>query len=178
MKANVLTFINELESYKTAIKTLHWTSSNMSEHKFFDDVADAVSNIQDTVAEIEQGMHGRIGKRELKPKKYTVRTSKKFLNDLLASTQKFLKTLTGKEYAGMKSEVETFLGEVNKFFYLLDLCLKEDVARRLKGKLNESKTNNIMKQKIRLTESQLHKVIKESVKKILSEDRKSDLERR
>lgn len=161
MKANILKFINELESFKTAIKTLHWTSSNMSEHKLFDDIASDVSDIQDTVSEIEQGMHGRIGKRELKPRKYAVKSSKKFLNDLLKATDDFLKTITSKEYVGMKSEVETFQGKVNKYFYLLDLCLKEDIARRLKTRLNESKRY------VALNEAQLYDVIKESVKRII-----------
>lgn len=60
MKNNIMKFINDCEGWKTYIKNSHWSSSNMNEHKLFDDIADSVSEIQDMVAEIAQGLYGQI----------------------------------------------------------------------------------------------------------------------
>lgn len=139
MKENVLKYITELESYKTAIKQLHWSAKNMSEHKLFDDIASSVANVQDEVSEMEQGMHGQVQPNILKPSNYEITSSKKFLDDLMASTKEFYGTIDGEEYVGIRSVVESFMGEVDKFKYLLDICLKEDLQRRLnKKQVNEA----------------------------------------
>lgn len=170
MQEKILNFVNKLESYKTAIKNLHWSSSNMNEHKLFDDIASSVSDIQDEISEIEQGLHGQIEKNKLKPSAYTISSSKEFLKDLLNSTNEFYKTIGGEEYIGMRSSVENFLGEINKFQYLLNLCLKEDLKRKITNKINEQD----MKKQIKITENDLHNLIKESVTKILKEGMSSD----
>lgn len=162
MKENVLTYVNKLEGYKTAIKNLHWSSKNMSEHKLFDDIAESVASIQDEVAEMEQGMHGQIEKNKLKPTAYTIESNQKFLDDMLDATKEFHKSISGEEYIGIRSSVESFIGELNKFKYLMDLCLKEDLQRRIKGSVNEEKTFTI-------TEGQLNKMVLEAVDDYYSE---------
>lgn len=129
MKDSVITFINKLEGFKTAIKNLHWSSSNMSEHKLFDDIASSVSDIQDEVSEMEQGLHGQIEKNKLHPTSYTIEGSKKFLDDLKSETKTFYDSIDGDEYIGIRSSVESFLGEIDKYKYLMNLCLKEDFKR-------------------------------------------------
>ena len=47
MKRSILIYINKLQAYKTAIKNIHWSSNNMSEHKLFDDIEDAVAEFYD-----------------------------------------------------------------------------------------------------------------------------------
>ena len=49
MRSNILNYINKLQSYKTAIKNLHWSSKRMSEHKLLDDIADSVAENQDEI---------------------------------------------------------------------------------------------------------------------------------
>jgi hypothetical protein len=42
MNSKVLSFVNKCEGWKTAIKSLHWDSKNLSQHKLCDDIADKV----------------------------------------------------------------------------------------------------------------------------------------
>lgn len=130
-----MTYINKLEAYKTAIKNLHWSSSNMSEHKLCDDIASSLSDYQDELAECVQGIYGKIKLNELRPRKYKITNSKKMLNDLLFDTKMFLGSTRSKDMVGVKSIVESFIGELNQFSYLMDFCLKEDIKRRIKQNL-------------------------------------------
>lgn len=139
MRSNILNYINKLQSYKTAIKNLHWSSKRMSEHKLLDEIADSVADNQDEIAEIAQGIYGKIKNNELKPRRYKITDSRKMLNDLIKDTKDFHSTINGKELIGLRSVVESFIGELNKFSYLIVMCLKEDFKRNFKNKqLNEN----------------------------------------
>lgn len=160
MKSSILVYINKLQAYRTAIKNIHWSSNNMSEHKLFDDIGDTVSDVQDEVAEMAQGIYGKLKFNELKPKRYNITSSKKMLQDLLNTTETFLQTLNrNKSLVGIKSVIENFVGELNKYLYLLDFCLKEDLKRRLKNQINENK--------IVISESDLRDIIREAIKKAI-----------
>lgn len=160
MKSSILVYINKLQAYRTAIKNIHWSSNNMSEHKLFDDIGDTVSDVQDEVAEMAQGIYGKLKFNELKPKRYNITSSKKMLQDLLSTTETFLQTLNrNKSLVGIKSVIENFVGELNKYLYLLDFCLKEDLKRRLKNQINENK--------IIISESELRNIIREAIKKAI-----------
>lgn len=160
MKSSILVYINKLQAYRTAIKNIHWSSNNMSEHKLFDDIGDTVSDVQDEVAEMAQGIYGKLKFNELKPKRYNITSSKKMLQDLLSTTETFLQTLNrNKSLVGIKSVIENFVGELNKYLYLLDFCLKEDLKRRLKNQINENK--------IIISESKLRNIIREAIKKAI-----------
>lgn len=158
MKRSILIYINKLQAYKTAIKNIHWSSNNMSEHKLFDDIEDAVADVQDEIAEVAQGVYGKLKLNELKPRRYNISSSKKMLQDLLNDTQQFLTTLRSKELVGIKSSIEAFIGKIDQFKYLLDFCLKEDLKRRIVTKINENRR-----------EHELRKAIHEAVINVLSE---------
>ena len=147
-------YINKLESYKTAIKNLHWSSSNMSEHKLLDDIASSLSDYQDDIAESAQGIYGKIKINELKPRKYNITNSKKMINDLLSDTKMFLSSTRSKDMVGIKSVVESFIGELNKFSYLMDFCLKEDIKRKIKQEI--------------VNESILRESVREAIKNVLN----------
>lgn len=168
MKQNILDYLNKCEGLKTSIKNLHWSASNMSEHKLFDDIASSVSDIQDTIAEIAQGLYGKIGKNELKPISYSIESSKQFLEELLTSSKDFYATLNedDTDLIGVRSEMETFIGKVSQFQYLLDLCLKEDFKRNFKNKINENK------RQITITESQIRRIIENAALEIIKENKK------
>lgn len=129
----------------------------MSEHKLFDDIEDAVSDVQDEIAEVAQGVYGRLKLNELKPRRYNISSSKKMLQDLLNDTQQFLTTLRSKELVGIKSSIEAFIGKIDQFKYLLDFCLKEDLKRRIVTKINENRR-----------EHELRKAIHEAVINVLN----------
>ena len=157
MKRSILIYINKLQAYKTAIKNIHWSSNNMSEHKLFDEIEDAVADVQDEIAEVAQGVYGKLKLNELKPRRYNILSSKKMLQDLLNDTQQFLTTLRSKELVGIKSSIEAFIGKIDQFRYLLDFCLKEDLKRRIVTKINENRR-----------EHELRKAIHEAVINVLN----------
>ena len=173
MKRNILSFINKLQSYKTAIKNLHWSAKNMSEHKLWDEIADLVADTQDEIAEIAQGVFGNIKLNELKPRRYNINNSKKTLTDITKDTKLFYSTIKrGEQFVGLRSVVENFIAELEKYQYLMNFCIKEDIKRNIKSSINETKqTNNT---KIKLTENQLRKAIREAIDNVLTDDRKQD----
>ena len=160
MKTNILNYINKLQGYKTAIKNLHWSSKHMSEHKLLDEIADSVANNQDEIAEMCQGLYGKIKINELKPKRYKITNSKKMLFDLLRDTKSFNSSIKGRELTGVRSVVEAFIGEINKFVYLMDMCIKEDIKRNLTSTINET---------VSVNEKELRESIQYAIKKSLNE---------
>ena len=138
MRADVLKFINKLEGYKTAVKNLHWSSKNLSQHKLFDDVADSLSDFQDKVSEVEQAINGRIPVNKIHGEKYTISTPQKMLADLLSDVKKFYGGLQklGQDYIGMRSDCEAYISDIQRQQYLLDFTLKENLRRRLRNAIN------------------------------------------
>ena len=175
MDKKILNFVGKLEGYKTAIKELHWRASNgLSQHKQCDEIADEIADFQDTVSEIEQGIHGNIGKNQLKAVHYEIKTIVQFLKDVMSETTKFYKTLSGDDYIGMRSEVETFLGEMQKQLYLINFTIKEDKERREKTikEMKEAKQKFVVIEskdgkRVKLTESDFRNLLKNSVNKTI-----------
>lgn len=164
MEANVLGFLNTLEMYKIAMKNMHWDSKSMSEHKLWDEILSYVTEQQDEIAEVAQGILGNVKRNELKPEHYNITNSKKALNDLLSDVENFLKEIQEEKYVGLKSVIESFIGELNKYVYLMDFCLKEDIKRNLNK-------NKIMEKKIvRITEQDIRNMINETVANIIKEE--------
>ncbi|MBR6516371.1 MAG: hypothetical protein IKT40_05900 [Bacilli bacterium] len=161
MKQRIMVYINKLEAYKTAIKNLHWSSNNMSEHKLLDDIASSLSDFQDELAESAQGIYGKIKINELRPRKYTITNSKKMINDLLSDTKMFLGSTKSKEMVGIKSIVEAFIGELNQFSYLMDFCLKEDIKRKL------ANSGMIKEGKININENELRQVVRKAINNVI-----------
>lgn len=161
MKENIINYINILHGYTTAIKNLHWSSSNMSEHKLCDDIADSIAENEDMIAEISQGIYGQIENNELKPIQYEVSSTSKMLSDLLEETEKFYETITdGKGYIGLKSVIENFLSDINKFQYLIKLCLKEDIKKRIQNHVNEERYLTVSHDELREMVNEAIKIIR------------------
>ena len=143
MNKNVLSFINKLEGYKSAIKELHWDADNMSQHQLCDDIASLISDFQDQVSEVEQSMSGKLPIGNLKPTPYKVRDLRSFVEDVLDSANSFYKGLKGDDYIGMRSDCESFLSDMQRKLYLVGFTMKEDLKRRLRDKINESMPKNL-----------------------------------
>lgn len=139
MNSKVLSFVNKLEGYKTAIKELHWDADNMSQHELCDKIADGIAEFQDTVSEVEQSITGKLATGKLKPVSYKVTSLKKFVEDVLDATNTFYKSLEdeGDNYTGMRSDCESFLSEMQRNLYLVNFTMKEDLKRRLSNRINE-----------------------------------------
>ena len=178
MNKKVLTFIDKLEGWKTAIKSLHWSADNMSQHKLCDDIASDIADFQDKVSEVQQGIQDKkISRNELKPTPYKVKNLKTFVKDGIKDTTSFYKTIDGDDYIGMRSDCESFLSTMQSYIYLTDFTLKEDTKRRINAMIHEQQ---ISRQGLRrniqetanktiykmglmsLNEEQLKQIIKES----------------
>lgn len=139
MNKKVLSFVNKLEGYKTAIKELHWDADNMSQHELCDKIAESIAEFQDTISEVEQSITGKLATGNLKPVSYKVTTLKKFVEDVLDATNTFYKSLEdeGDTYTGMRSDCESFLSDMQRNLYLVNFTMKEDLKRRLANRINE-----------------------------------------
>lgn len=124
-------YINKLQGFRTAVKNLHWDAKTMSEHELMDKLDALLGEHQDEVAEIAQGIYNeKIKKNELKPRPYRIKTSEKFLKDILQCSERFYNALgSNKRYIGLRSIVEDFIGQINKQNYLLRMCLSESLSR-------------------------------------------------
>ena len=164
MNKTILNYINKCEGWKRNIKGLHWNSKNLSQHKLCDDIADAISEFEDLVSEIEQSISGKLNTNAFSPTKSKETSLKVFVEGVISDSQRFLKKLDkmGKEYVGIKSECETFIGTMQRNLYLVNFTLKEDLKRRLRNELNESK-----KGEIRLSEAELKGILHEGVARAL-----------
>ena len=145
MNKKVLSFVNKLEGYKTAIKQLHWDAKNMSQHELCDDIADSIAEFQDTVSEVEQSITGKLKVNSLKPTEYKIKDLKSFVQDVLDETNTFYKEIKGMgdTYVGMASDCESFLSDMQRKLYLVNFTLKEELKERLKERINESMPKNL-----------------------------------
>ena len=147
MNPKVLTFVNKLEGYKTAIKQLHWDAKNMSQHELCDDIAESIAEFQDTVSEVEQSITGKLKVNSLNPTEYKIKNLKAFVEDVLDATNTFYKEVKdmGDTYVGMASDCESFLSDMQRKLYLVNFTMKEDFKREFREKLNESMPKNLAK---------------------------------
>lgn len=145
MNKKVLDFVNKLEGWKSAIKSLHWAADNMSQHELCDDIADSIAEFQDTVSEVEQSITGKLKVNSLKPTEYKIKDLKSFVQDVLDETNTFYKEVKdmGDTYVGMASDCESFLSDMQRKLYLVNFTLKEELKERLKAKINESMPKNL-----------------------------------
>ena len=145
MNKKILNYINSCEEWKLAIKQLHWDSSNLSQHELCDDIASSISDFEDLVSEVEQSMSGKLKVNSLNPKEYKITSLKSFVEDVISASKDFLKELDGmgEDYIGIKSECESFIGDMQRKLYLVNFTLKEELKERLKAKINESMPKNL-----------------------------------
>lgn len=169
MKKYIIDFINYLEGTKTSVKQLHWAADNLSQHKLCDDIADALSDFQDKVSEVEQSISGKFPLNSLKGEPYKVTTLKAFMDDVLSRTNSFYSKLKGEgdEYIGMRSDVEAFLSDFQRLSYLVDFTVKEGLKRRLRSQVNEGKmTVSDGKHVYQLTENELRETVREAIENV------------
>jgi len=145
MNKNILNYIEECEAWKVGIKNLHWSADNLSQHELCDDIADEISNFEDLVSEVEQSISGKIKLNGFTPKSYKITSLKSFVEDVISASQSFLKELEGmdEKYVGIKSECETFIGTMQRKLYLVNFTLKEELKKRLRDRINESRPKNL-----------------------------------
>lgn len=119
-----LDFICKLEGWKTKCKNLHWAAPKKNVHVYLDEFLEVISDYQDTVAEGIMGVLSvHLGPSDVKGDPGNAQNAQQFVDEVKAGTLSFYKQIPENPlYAGLKSECETFIQNVNKFDYLFSLC--------------------------------------------------------
>ena len=119
-----LDFICKLEGWKTKCKNLHWAAPKKNVHVYLDEFLEVISDYQDTVAEGIMGVLSvHLGPSDVKGDPGNAQNAQQFVNEVKAGTLSFYKQIPESPlYAGLKSECETFIQNVNKYDYLFSLC--------------------------------------------------------
>ena len=119
-----LDFICKLEGWKTKCKNLHWAAPKKNVHVYLDEFLEIISDYQDTVAEGIMGVLSvHLGPNDVKGDPGNAQTAQQFVDEVKAGTLSFYKQIPEDPlYAGLKSECETFIQNINKFDYLFSLC--------------------------------------------------------
>lgn len=115
-------FINRLEGWKTKCKNLHWASLKKNIHTYLDDFLTVLSEYQDGLAEEEMGIYGRMLPNVIVGTTSMATNAKEFIDEVRAATLTFYEGLPQDAlHAGIRSECETFIHNINKYRYLFSL---------------------------------------------------------
>lgn len=119
-----INFLCQIEGWKTKCKNLHWAAQNDSIHRRLDDLADVLSSYQDALAEDYMGINGRVRPDILTGISSNVIEPNTFISEIIENTLGFYSQIDSSVvYAGIKSETETFIHNLNKIKYLFSLCI-------------------------------------------------------
>ena len=119
-----INFLCQIEGWKTKCKNLHWAAQNDSIHKRLDDLADVLSSYQDALAEDYMGINGRVRPDILTGISSNAIEPNTFISEIIENTLSFYSQIDSSVvYAGIKSETETFIHNLNKIKYLFSLCV-------------------------------------------------------
>ena len=121
-------YINCLEGVKGKIKNLHWAASKLSSrdkrgaHIYLDALLDEVGNTQDTIAEQCQGILGIMSLDAVKPHTIVATSTSQLMKYIENETISFYKKLPqSPKFIGIKAEIESFIGIIEKYIYLFQL---------------------------------------------------------
>lgn len=128
-----LDYINFLEGIKTHCKAMHWGVLNIDirdkrgAHIYLDELLEIISNYQDTIAEVTQGIIGNyITIENIKGKtipQNTANTPHDLCQWLLNNVVLFYNNLNNPSFISIKSETEAFIKDIQKYNYLFNLCI-------------------------------------------------------
>lgn len=117
-----INFINRLEGWKTKCKNLHWAAPKRNIHVYLDDFLEIISDYQDSLAEEMQGILGHISPNKISGIESDALNAMDFILEVKNFTLKFYSSIPDSvEYAGIRSECETFIHNIWKYKYLFEL---------------------------------------------------------
>jgi hypothetical protein len=119
-------FLNKLEGWKTKCKNLHWASHKKNIHTYLDDFLEVLQEYQDGLAEEEMGIYGRMLPNVIVGISSMATNAKEFIQEIKTATLIFYEGLPQDAvHAGIRSECETFIHNINKYVYLFSLTDQE-----------------------------------------------------
>ena len=118
-----INFLNRLEGWKTKCKNLHWAAPKKNIHVYLDEFLEILSDYQDSLAEEYQGLLGHMQPNAINGTPSDTLNAIDFIMEVKMSTCKFYEAIPeGVNYAGIRSECETFIHNILKYKYLFELC--------------------------------------------------------
>lgn len=118
-----ISFLNQLEGWKTKCKNLHWAAPKKNIHVYLDEFLDILSDYQDGLAEEYQGLLGHMQPNAIKGIESSVLNAIDFISEVQQNTLKFYSKIPKDiEFSGIKSECESFIHNILKYKYLFELC--------------------------------------------------------
>lgn len=115
-----INYVCLLEGYKTKFKNLHWSALNDPVHLRIDEFLSKIGDYQDLIAEETQGIYQDFPPNSIKGKDIQDIDPITNIKNLLESTNSFYRFLgDGIVYVGMRSNIEVFITDCNKYIYLL-----------------------------------------------------------
>lgn len=115
-------FLNRLEGWKTKCKNLHWSAPKKNIHVYLDDFLEILSDYQDSLAEEEMGIFSKMMPNVIKGIPSDTLNANDFLEEVKRYTLDFYGNIPNDSlFAGIKSECETFIHDINKYKYLFSL---------------------------------------------------------
>lgn len=124
-----LTYVNVLEGIKTQIKNVHWASLKLPNsdkrgaHLYLDDFLEVVGNFQDLVAESAMGITGESFEfNTVKGVPFHASSTDELIKYIQNKTVEFYDAIPKETiYAGIKSETETFILNINQYVFRFKL---------------------------------------------------------
>ena len=118
-----ISFLNQLEGWKTKCKNLHWAAPKKNIHVYLDEFLDILSDYQDGLAEGYMGILGKMQPNAIKGTASDALNAMDFIEEVKAGTLSFYDKIPQETvYKGITSECETFIQNINKYRYLFGLC--------------------------------------------------------
>ena len=118
-----ISFLNQLEGWKTKCKNLHWSAPKQNIHIYLDEFLDVISNYQDGLAEGYMGILGKMQPNVIKGTPSNTLNAFDFIDEIKSATISFYNKIPKDTiYKGIASECETFIQNINKYDYLFHLC--------------------------------------------------------
>lgn len=117
-----ISFLNQLEGWKTKCKNLHWASTKKNIHVYLDDFLSILQDYQDGLAEEEMGIYGKMLPNVIKGTQSPAITPKEFILEVKRLTYSFYENIPqDTTHAGIRSECESFIHNIHKYIYLFSL---------------------------------------------------------
>lgn len=124
-KNTYISFISKIEGWKTRCKNLHWAAPRKNIHVYLDEFLEILSDYQDSLAEEIMGISGKIPPTAVSGVAPISSDPWNFIKEVQTDTLIFYSQIPKEDiYAGVRSECETFIHNINKYIYLFGLCKK------------------------------------------------------
>lgn len=118
-----ISFLNQLEGWKTKCKNLHWAAPKKNIHVYLDEFLDILSDYQDSLAEGYMGILGKMQPNIIKGIASDALNAVDLIEEVRTGTLAFYDKIPQETvYKGITSECETFIQNINKYKYLFELC--------------------------------------------------------